>query len=95
MDEVIRDCQVEAEIRGCRIAVNGRLDGQVMGNRELLRRAVENVLRNGIRYAPEQSTIEVSIAEDSRLRDHCDPRLWPGCSRGCAYTDLRSILPCR
>ena len=67
MDEVIRDCQVEAEIRGCRIAVNGRLEGQVMGNPELLRRAVENVLRNGIRYAPEQSTVEVSIAEDSRF----------------------------
>jgi signal transduction histidine kinase len=63
--EVIRDCTVEAEIRGCRIAVNGRLSGQVRGNRELLRRAVENVLRNGIRYAPEHSTVDVSIAEES------------------------------
>ena len=66
IDEVIRDCAVEAEIRGCRIAVNGRLAGEVLGNRELLRRAVENVLRNGIRYSPEHSTIDVSIAEDSR-----------------------------
>jgi signal transduction histidine kinase len=66
LDEVIRDCTVEAEIRGCRIAVNGRLTGEVMGNRELLRRAVENVLRNGIRYSPEHSTIDVSIAENSR-----------------------------
>lgn len=65
MDEVIRDCRVEAEMRGCRIAVNGHLSGQVMGNRELLRRAVENVLRNAIRYAPEHSTIDVSVAEDS------------------------------
>ena len=37
-----------------------------MGNRELLRRAMENVLRNAIRYSPENSTIDVSIAEDSR-----------------------------
>ncbi len=66
MDEVIRDCLVEAEIRGCRISVSGRLAGQVMGNHELLRRAVENVLRNGIRYAPQRSTVDVSIAEDSR-----------------------------
>jgi len=65
MDEVVRDCQVEAEIRGCRITVNGRLSGQVMGNRELLRRAVENVLRNAIRYSPEHSTIDVAFAEDS------------------------------
>ena len=60
MDEVMRDCRVEAEMRGCRIAVNGHFTGQVMGNRELLRRAVENVLRNAIRYAPEHSTIDVS-----------------------------------
>jgi len=65
VDEVIRDCAVEAEIRGCRISVKGRLAGEVLGNRELLRRAVENVLRNGIRYSPEHSTVEVSIAEDS------------------------------
>ena len=67
MDEVIRDCQMEAEIRGCRLAVSGRLVGQVRGNRELLRRAVENVLRNGIRYSPEHATIDVSIAEDARV----------------------------
>jgi signal transduction histidine kinase len=65
VDEVVRDCQVEAEIRGCRIAVHGRLAGQVLGNRELLRRAIENVLRNGIRYSPESSTIDVHLAEDS------------------------------
>jgi signal transduction histidine kinase len=65
MDEVIRDCHVEAEVRGCRIAVNGHLSGQVTGNRELLRRAVENVLRNAIRHAPEHSTIDVAFTEDS------------------------------
>ena len=66
VDEVVEDCAMEAEIRGCRIAVDGRIEGQVQGNRELLRRAVENVLRNGICYSPEQSTIDVSIAENSR-----------------------------
>jgi len=65
VDDVVRDCAVEAEMRACRIAVNGRLAGQVQGNRELLRRAVENVLRNAIRYSPEHSTIDVSISEDS------------------------------
>ena len=66
MDEVIRDCRLEAESHGCRIAVNGHLAGQVMGNRELLRRAVENVLRNGIRYSPQQSTIDINIVENHR-----------------------------
>lgn len=66
VDDVVRDCQLEAESRGCRIAVNGQLASEVMGNRELLRRAVENLLRNAIRYSPENSTIDLSVAEDSR-----------------------------
>ena len=65
LNEVIRDCTVEAEVRGCRIALRGSSAGEILGNRELLRRAVENVMRNGIRYSPEQSTIDVSLAEDS------------------------------
>ena len=67
VDEVVRDCAVEAAMRSCRIEVNGQLAGAVLGSRELLRRAVENVLRNGIRYAPDHSTIDVSIGEDSRV----------------------------
>jgi signal transduction histidine kinase len=65
MDEVIRDCTLEAEVRGCCIAVKGSLAGEIEGNRELLRRAVENVLRNGIRYSPQGSAIDVSVAENS------------------------------
>jgi signal transduction histidine kinase len=63
--EVIRDCTLEAEVRGCRITLSGSSAGEILGNRELLRRAVENVMRNGIRYSPEQSTIDVLLAEDS------------------------------
>lgn len=63
--EVVRDCALEAEIRNCKITVNGQITGDIRGNRELLRRAVENVVRNGIRYSPEKSTIHVAIAENS------------------------------
>jgi signal transduction histidine kinase len=60
LDEVLRDCMVEAEVRHCRIALHGRPDVEVSGVHELLRRAVENVLRNGIRYSPERSVVNVS-----------------------------------
>jgi signal transduction histidine kinase len=33
----------------------------VRGDRELLRRAIENVVRNAVRYAPEGSTIDVKL----------------------------------
>jgi signal transduction histidine kinase len=63
--EVIRDCTLEAEVRGCHITLSGSSAGEILGNRELLRRAVENVMRNGIHYSPEQSAIDVLLAEDS------------------------------
>ncbi|HLY41956.1 MAG TPA: ATP-binding protein [Terracidiphilus sp.] len=66
IEEVVRDCALEAQFRSCSIEVEGMLTGEVMGNRELLRRAIENVVRNGIRYAPKQSTIQLLISETDR-----------------------------
>jgi signal transduction histidine kinase len=65
IEEVVRDCGVEAEIRGSHIELRGNVCGQVHGNPELLRRAVENVLRNGIRYSPEKSPIELNLSENA------------------------------
>lgn len=64
IDEVNQDCGVEAQARGCRIVVSGNVCGQVQGNPELLRRAVENVVRNAIRYSPEKTAVEVELSED-------------------------------
>ncbi len=65
VDEVVRDCSLEAEMRGCSVDLAGELEGEAIGSRELLRRAVENVLRNAIRYSPDRSSIEVSLAEEN------------------------------
>jgi signal transduction histidine kinase len=66
IDEVVRDCSLEAQFRDCAIEVDGHLAGEVIGSRELLRRAIENVLRNGIRYSPKRSAIQLSISETER-----------------------------
>ncbi|MGA7257768.1 MAG: ATP-binding protein [Terracidiphilus sp.] len=75
IDEVVRDCGVEAESRGCRIELSGRIAGHALGSRELLRRAIENVLRNAIRYSPERASISIDISEENQnavivVRDH-------------------------
>lgn len=75
VEEVIRDCSLEAESRGCCIQISGRIDGQTLGSRELLRRAIENVLRNSIRYSPDRAVIQVDLAEEDQnavivVRDH-------------------------
>ncbi|WP_109486331.1 ATP-binding protein [Occallatibacter savannae] len=64
IDEVTGDCSLEAQARGCRIVVSGDVCGQVHGNPELLRRAVENIVRNAIRYSPEKTAVEVTLSED-------------------------------
>ena len=64
VDETVDDCRIEAQLfRGCNIRVEGKLSAEVSGDRELLRRAVENVLRNAIRYSPEKSSIDLTLAE--------------------------------
>ena len=73
--DVVRDCTVEAEVRGCRIELADAIAGQALGSREMLRRAIENVLRNAVRYAPEGTAVEVSATETERcaiivVRDH-------------------------
>jgi two-component system sensor histidine kinase CpxA len=58
------DCEVEAQATGCNINVNASEETNLQGNAELLRRAIENVLRNAIRYAPPESTVEVRLERD-------------------------------
>jgi signal transduction histidine kinase len=61
VEETIRDCSVEVEARGGYIKLSSQTGLAVLGNAELLRRAVENVLRNAIRYSPECNAIDVEI----------------------------------
>jgi signal transduction histidine kinase len=64
IDETVDDCRIEAQLfRGCEIRVGGRISGEVSGDRELLRRGIENVVRNAIRYSPEKACIEIDLAE--------------------------------
>jgi two-component system sensor histidine kinase CpxA len=56
---VAEDCSIEAEVRHCRIIERNDETIIVTGDRELLHRAVENIVRNAIRHAPESTSIEV------------------------------------
>ena len=70
LDPTVDDCAFEAEARGVRVEYEpGPCAPVLEGDPELLRRALENVLRNAIRYAPENSAVEVRVEEgDHRLR---------------------------
>jgi signal transduction histidine kinase len=75
VDEVVGDCRVEAEARGCKIDFAEPAHLEIRGDRELLRRAIENVVRNSVRYAPPESAVDVQLdrAKDTArisVRDH-------------------------
>jgi two-component system sensor histidine kinase CpxA len=59
------DSEVEAQATGCSIDVKAPQETNLQGNAELLRRAIENVLRNAIRYAPPESTVEVRLEREA------------------------------
>jgi two-component system sensor histidine kinase CpxA len=75
VEEVVEACLIEAEDRGCHLDFKPESTVIVRGDRELLRRAVENVLRNAIRHSPEGERIELIAAADEKvawisIRDH-------------------------
>jgi two-component system sensor histidine kinase CpxA len=57
--DVVQSCTVEAESKRCRLVVNERSERTLNGDPELLRRALENVVRNAIRYAPPETDVEL------------------------------------
>jgi two-component system, OmpR family, sensor kinase len=61
IDEVVRDAAFEGTAKGCKVATVGAAHSVVSGNRELLRSAIENVLRNAVRYSPQGAPVEVAV----------------------------------
>jgi signal transduction histidine kinase len=59
--DVVEDGAVESKAHNCELKLSADDAVLVRGDRELLRRAVENVLRNAIRYAPAETPVEVSL----------------------------------
>lgn len=75
LEDVVEDCAVEAEAKGCRIDLWADAPAVLAGDPELIRRAVENVLRNAVRHAPEGTSVDVSLRSDAdvatvAVRDH-------------------------
>lgn len=74
--EVAADGAIEGRARGCSVKFEPPAEPVVVdGDAELLRRAIENVLRNGIRYAPPETTVLVTLQKEPervliRVRDY-------------------------
>lgn len=66
LHDVVEDCRLEAEARNCTIGIKGNIELTFRGDRELLRRAVENVVRNAIRHTPQGSVVNVEMKSSAQ-----------------------------
>jgi signal transduction histidine kinase len=67
VEQLVDDARIEAAARGCQIDYRPPGPVTVAGDAELLRRAVENVIRNAIRYSPTDRAINVALSrQDGR-----------------------------
>lgn len=64
LEELLEDANFEANARGCRIEFRSHISkDQITGQSEMLHRAIENILRNAIRYTPVGGLIEVEVTD--------------------------------
>jgi signal transduction histidine kinase len=61
LNELVQDCEIEAAARDCHLVSTGLRRAELLADPVLLRRAMENVLRNAIWHAPPGSTVEVAL----------------------------------
>ena len=97
LEGIAYDCRVEADAKRCRVEL-ATSALQIAGDQELLRRAIENVVRNAIRYAPEGSAIQINAAPRDNsaivtVRDY-GPGV-PGYSLSRIFTPFYRVDPSR
>ncbi len=78
LDDVISDVSFEAHATNRRVEVDGVSPVPIVGNQELLRVAIENVLRNAVRFTEEGTAVEVSLAVDDDAAELCVRDRGPG-----------------
>ena len=75
LGEIVADSSLEARARGCDVRLTEAQPAVVQGDAELLRRAVENVMRNAVLHAPEGTAVEATLNAGNgtaavRIRDY-------------------------
>jgi two-component system sensor histidine kinase CpxA len=75
VSEVVEDARMEASANDKGVVWQADTSAMVLGSPELLRSAIENVLRNAVRFTEKQSKVEVQMEIKGRqavltIRDH-------------------------
>jgi len=65
VEQVARDAEFESPGRSCRVIVDGEDEFPVEADADLLRSAIENVVRNATRYTAEGTPVEVLLTREN------------------------------
>ena len=76
--DVADDVRFEGSVRGCEVEEHLPESLHLYGNGEMLRHAVENVLRNALRYTPDDGRIVVSLRAEHGVCRLCVAGRGPG-----------------
>jgi signal transduction histidine kinase len=60
--DLVYDSLLEAKTKDCTLLLKAPVAAIVGGDEELIRRAVENVIRNAIRYAPRGTAVDIELS---------------------------------
>lgn len=90
LDEIVADAEFEAASSDRAIELRGEADVAVLGQADLLARAIENIVRNAIKHSPEGGTVRVELETDEAQRRLCIRVLDRG--PGVAEPDLQAIF---
>ena len=69
LSEIALDADFEARARNRAVSLAAADGCETVGSRDLLKSAIENVVRNGIRYTAEASEVSINLAV--KEQDHC------------------------
>jgi len=78
LEQVVQDANFEGAVKGCEVRLSGATRSRVNGNPELLGSAIENVLRNAVRYSPVGGAVEVDCVGRSIVVRDQGPGVPPG-----------------
>lgn len=69
---MVDDAQLESEAKGCCVAYEHPVESMTMvGHYDLIYRAIENIIRNAVRYSPMHKTITVNLKPKANGQQVC------------------------
>jgi signal transduction histidine kinase len=65
LGDMVYDSLLEAKAKDCTLLLKAPAPAILAGDEELIRRALENVIRNAIRYAPHNTSVDVELTRSA------------------------------